>query len=124
MKVSPNIVFLSTIGSASLEAVVALDTRLGNIESASSLGDCQQWAEHKCGFLCEPADRASVGAMSTNSSVRSSAMDPLRTHDQDRDGPLGFYITAMAEDEQVKSGVFEVEPEDVEGGEANKFGRM
>lgn len=50
-------------------------------------------------------------------------MDPLRTHDQDRDGPLGFYITAIAEDEQVKRGVFEVEPEDVEGGEANKFGR-
>lgn len=70
MKVSPNIVFLSTIGSASLEAFVALDTRLGNIESASSLGDCQQWAEHKCGFLCEPADRASVGAMSTNAAVR------------------------------------------------------
>lgn len=109
LRVSPNVVFSSSssIGSTSLEAVVALDTRLGNIESASSLGDCQQWAGRtQCGFLCEPADRASVGAMSTNSSVRSSTIAPqVRTHDQDRDGPLGFYITVMRKPSSQAQGI-------------------
>ncbi|EIM88968.1 uncharacterized protein STEHIDRAFT_166915 [Stereum hirsutum FP-91666 SS1] len=65
--------------------------------------------------LLRPSVIASSGQ---NTNVVSSANPPI-----DRDGPLGFYITAMAEDEQVKRGVFEVEPEDVEGGGANKFGR-
>lgn len=74
----------------------ALDARLGDMESMlRSLVIASSRQNTNMASSANPL-RASAGVMSTTTSLRS--MSPLRTHDRDHDGTVGFYITAIAED--------------------------